>query len=474
MRMLSSAGGRFGVAAIGLVMLAGFTGGAEAQEAQCQWQASLVNLADLVLTQRSDLPRLQARRFGPEAAYLKIRYSHPDELDILTLLDQLVNDGAHQAADLRLAWHLATYGYAATLAKLGDDAFDILRSSTNLSAIRAVIGAGEDVRLLQRIAELPPTEQAALVAAIIAAIIDAPDEYKGRLLSTALQLDLISLAVGLAASAEDRKAWKTFASTVSQDDVFRAEVRRWHWLPAIMGNPPLRDPEADAERQASRLRIHDVTIAAALQPETDLLSLYFNQSGETDVAVTVANDFRRAVDAGVVSPRGTLDAAWLFIFGDLASQTSAEHVHDVLGNATANIGRFGIDHVADLVDRVVAVDALSGYLTGQTDALPDQPADLSADFASQWPHWLDLAQQVRAGADLSATDPVDLDIIAELLFAAREIDALGNLLAAAPVSLETITTAGDFARRLDRLCNSYLFHRGEAVLLSGQPIFKFD
>lgn len=473
MRMLRSAGGRFGIAAIGLVMLAGFTGGAEAQEAQCQWQAPLVNLADLVLTQRSDLPRLQARRFGPEAAYLKIRYSHPDELDIVTLLDQLVNDGAHQAADLRLAWHLATYGYAATLAKLGDDAFDILKSSTNLSAIRAVIGAGEDVRLLQRVAEMSPTERAALTAAIIAAIIDAPDEYKGRLLSTALQLNLVSLAVGLAASAEDRKAWKTFAGTLSQHDAFRAEVRKWHWLPAIMGNRPLRDAEADAERQASRLRIHDVTIAAALQPETDLLSLYLSQSGKTDVALTVANDFRRAVDAGTISPRGTLDAAWLFIFRDLVSQTSTEEVRSVLRASSVNIPRYGVDQPLDMLDRIIAVDALTGYLTGATEELPDQPADLSEDFVAQWPRWLELAQRVKAGTDLAA-DPSELVIVAELLFTARKMDELGNLLAAAPVSLQSVATTGDYARRLDRLCNAYLWHRGEAMLLSSQPIFKFD
>jgi hypothetical protein len=474
MGILRSAGRHFGAAAIGLAVVAGLAGAAAAQEAQCQWQGPLLTLTDMVLTQRSDLPRLQARRFGAEAAYLKIRYSHPDELAVVTMLDRLVSEGAHQAADLRLAWYLATYGAEATLAKLGDPAFDILKSSTNLSAIRAIMSAGWDVRLLQRISELPADEQAGLIQAVITAIIDAPDDYKGRLVATALQVNLISLAVGLTASTQDRKSWKTFAASAPQDDAFRSVVNSWRWLPAIMGNPPLTDPTLDAERQAARAKIHEVTIAAALEPEIDLLSLYLNQSGETDVAVTVANDFRRAVDAGVISPRDTLDAAWLFIFGDLASQTSAEHVHDVLGSASTNIGRYGIDRVSDLVDRIVAVDALTGYLTGQTDELPNEPVDLSADFAGQWPHWLELAQQVRAGADLSTADAADLDIIAELLFTARQVDALGDLLAAAPVSLETITTAGDFARRLDRQCNSYLFHKGEAVLLSGQSIFKFD
>jgi hypothetical protein len=473
MRMLRSAGRRFGVAAIGLAVMAGFAGVAEAEEAQCQWQAPLLNLTDLVLTQRADLPRLQARRFGAEAAYLEIRYGHPDELDVVTMLDQMVSDGVHQAADLRLAWYLATFGDEATVAKLGNDAFDILQSSGNLSAIRAIMGAGEEGRLLQRVSELPPEEQASLTHAIITAVIDAPDHYKERVVWTALQVNLLSLAVGLTASAQDRKAWKTFSPAIPQDDAFRAEVGAWRWLPAVMGNPPPPEPGVDAEIRAARARIHDLTIAAALQPETDLLSLYFNQSGETDVALTVANDFRRAVGAGVISPKGTLDAAWLFIFGDLASQVGAEHVRDMLGSATANIGRYGVDHVADLLDRIIAVDALTAYLTGEAEELPDQPADLSEDFAAQWPHWLELAQQVKAGADVSA-DPADLDVVAELLFAARQMDALGSLLAAAPPSLETITTAGDFARRLDRLCNSYLWHKGEAVLLSGQSIFKFD
>ena len=473
MRMLRSAGKRFGVAAIGLTIIAGFVGVAAAEEAQCQWQAPLLGLADLVLTQRSDLPRLQARHFGAEAAYLQIRYGHPDELDVVAMLDQMVSEGVHQAADLRLAWYLTTFGDEATVAKLGNGAFDILESSTNLSAIRAIMGAGEEGRLLQRVSELPPDEQASLTRAIITAAIDAPDHYKELLVWTAVQVNLISLAVGLTASAQDRKAWKTFAARVPQDDAFRAEISGWRWLPAVMGNPPPLEPSVDAEIQAARARIHDVTIAAALQPETDLLALYLNQSGDTDTALIVANDFRRAVDAGVISPKGTLDAAWLFLFGDLASQVGAEHVRDVLASATANIGRYGVDHVADLLDRIIAVDALTAYLTGETEELPDQPADLSEDFAAQWPHWLELAQQVKAGADVSA-NPDDLDVVAELLFAARQMDALRGLLAAAPPSLETITTAGDFARRLDRLCNSYLWHKGEALLLSGQSIFKFD
>jgi hypothetical protein len=212
-RMSRSAGKRFGGAAIGLAVMASFVGVTAAAETQCQWQTSLLNLAGTVLTKRTDLPPLQARNFGAEAAFLDIRSAQLDKPVVEALLDQF----------------------------------------------------------------------------------------------------------------------------------------------------PIK---------------------------------------------------------------GSLDAAWLFLFRDLSSQVGAARVRDVIDGLSVNVGRYGIERTGDLLDRIIALDALTPYLTGASATLP---ADLSADFAAQWPHWVTLVEQVKANPDLPSSAD-DLDVITELLFAGGQMDALAALL----------------------------------------------
>lgn len=73
-----------------------------------------------------------------------------------------------------------------------------------------------------------------------------------------------------------------------------------------------------------------------------------------------------------------------------------------------------------------------------------------------------------------AKDPLKAPIVAELLFAAGDHARLADfVLAVEPVETR-LAIATDFAMRLDRGCQSYLHHSAEALLLAGQPIFKFD
>src|SRR5690349_12326088 len=56
-----------------VALLAGSPLAVSAEE--CPERDAIVKLSDYVLEKRLELPRLQARSFGAEAAYLKIRYA---------------------------------------------------------------------------------------------------------------------------------------------------------------------------------------------------------------------------------------------------------------------------------------------------------------------------------------------------------------------------------------------------------------
>ena len=73
-----------------------------------------------------------------------------------------------------------------------------------------------------------------------------------------------------------------------------------------------------------------------------------------------------------------------------------------------------------------------------------------------------------------AKDAAKAPIVAELLFVSGDPARLTDfVLTVEPAELK-LALATDFAMRLDRTCASYMHHPAEALMLSGQPIFRFD
>ncbi|NTJ36375.1 hypothetical protein G6K86_32775 [Agrobacterium rhizogenes] len=132
--------------------------------------------------------------------------------------------------------------------------------------------------------------------------------------------------------------------------------------------------------------------------------------------------------------------------------------------------------VRDAIDWLLAVDALPPYVTSRSSNLPPAPVELSDNMKADWTRWSEMAAVVHAGAIPSglASDPISFGIISELLLAKGDLIALKDFIEHAPVGEARALVANDFAMRLDRACASYLAHPAEAILLPGQPIFKFD
>ncbi|WP_432347353.1 hypothetical protein WMC41_06395 [Shinella yambaruensis] len=453
-----------------------FSPAAHAEEAaDCPAKPVILAFSDTVLADREKLPRLKARGFGAEAAYLKIRYGSLSMDEATALAHGLRDAGVREAIDLAGALDATRDGFDA----LGDA--DPVQLNGLISTVRAILLHGDGDRLLAAIASLPPERQVSLSGRIVPAIADRPDEEKAKLAASAGRHKLFFLQAGLVASQRDPNAWPVFVAGFPDTTRLADLTQLWSWAPALVGSPALpRLPVPDAAAQATQKSLHTVWIAAAKEPERDFLMTYVNQTGDIASTAKVAEVVLAEITAGRVRPEGLLDPAWLVAYRALrAAGPDPAVVDSTLESIPINtrrvVPRTGNVSVRDLIDRVVAIDTLAPYLAGKSDVPPDMPTDISRKFQAEWPLWVELSKSLKS-VPLTplAKDPIKAPIVAELLFAGGDHARLADfVLAVEPVETR-LALATDLAIRLDRGCRSYLRHPAEALLLAGQPLFKFD
>jgi hypothetical protein len=448
---------------------------AHAETAACPAKATILAFSDAVLADREKLPRLKARGFGAEAAYLKIRYDDLSLEEAADLAHGLRDAGVREAIDLAGAIDATRGGFSA----LGIT--DPVQLNGLISTQRAILLHGDGDKLLAAIAALPPERQTPLSGSIVPAIIDWADEDKARLAASAGRLKLYFLQAGLVASQRDPKAWSAFVKDFPEQAMLDDLTRTWSWVPALEGKPALpRLPAAEAKIQAMRKSLHTMSIVAAKEPERDFLMTYVNQTGDIATAEKAAKAVLAEITAGRTRPEGLLDPAWLTAYRALRAVAPDPAVADTTLESISFytrrvIGPTGNASIRDAIDQLLAVDALTPYLTGKAADLPDMPADISAKFQREWPLWVELATSLKT-VPLTpfAKDAAKAPIVAALLFAANDHARLADFVLSVEPADMKLAIATDFAMRLDRTCASFLYHPGEAMMLSGQPIFRFD
>jgi hypothetical protein len=278
-----------------------FSAAAQAEEpAACKGQSAILALSDAVLTGRDKLPRLKARDFGAEAAYLKIRYGKLSMEDAAGLAHGLRDAGVREAIDLAGAIDAARGGYDAL--KVSDP----VQLNGLISTLRATLQAGDGEKLFAAIAGLPPARQTSLLGSIVPAIVDWPDAEKGKLAASAGRHRLFFVQAGLGASQRDANAWPVFVAGFADQSMIPDLTRMWNWAPALVGRPALpRIPLPDVETQAGQKSLHTVTVAAAQEPERDFLMTYLNQTGSIAPAEKAAQAVLAEIAAhGLQGPTG--------------------------------------------------------------------------------------------------------------------------------------------------------------------------
>ncbi|MCP8885224.1 hypothetical protein NIM87_17070 [Devosia sp. XJ19-1] len=467
------------VVAIGGLLLAGLATIAAMPPALAQDACGfpIRSLALAVARDRLELPPIQARRFGARALYLGLQYGTQPDDELDRLLAEAVEGRVHGAADLDFAWRVQRDGLEDAIATLGDDALKQAIDTGRPSSIRALIAAGEADAVMAAIATLPQGNQFGLGQTAVTVTFDLPDEKKAELAALAAAHDLSWLAAGFVAAQDNPEAWSDHIDGMSTEDLDElASV--WSRLPAFNGNPiltrstALQGPEDQVVREAIRMVSH----AAALQPEISFLMTFLEQTGASQEAAEVAKTLIKRFENGDLAATGPLDAGWLATL-ELFNKVGfdADRLRPLFGPADYGLNRAGRDTAGDILDWIVAVDALTPYLNDGADLPASAPSHLSSAF-TEWDRWLTLAQAVNSDPTTAVSTATDADraILAELLLAADDYDLLVQLLESAPVTLESVRMADDLAARLDRLYSAHLWHEGEAPLLAGQALFKFD
>ncbi|WP_075290353.1 hypothetical protein [Pararhizobium arenae] len=451
--------------------------------AQSACADAIETLADIVIDGRADVPRLAARRYGTQAAFLKIRYGELPAGETEALLTTLQDAGAIESDQLAATWTIHQHGYAAAKRKFDAKTLGLAMSSTGISVMRAMLLSDDGAELVvTEMAALPKERQPLAAKSAMMAAIDLPDDKKARIVEVAERHELWFLAATFAAIQSDVTAWKSFAERQEKrgglDDLSTAIS----WAPAFVGNPALPRGAYDKPEYAEqRKMVHDVMITAALGPERDFLMTFLNQTGMIEPTAAVSKQLREDILSGKLNRKGTFDDVWLSAYRALLKATAQpDMVATTFESIPFSLGRYlrtseGFS-VRDVVDRLMAVETLTPYVQAKADDPPPVPVELSAKMAGEWANWSSAAQMIRGDAPSPepTADPAMLGISAELLFGKGDEKKLTEFIASAPAGEPRVALANDFAARLDRKCASYLWHPSEAVLLAGQQIYKFD
>lgn len=446
-----------------------------AEAETCRHAPAILSLSDTVLNHRKSPVRLGARRFGATAAYLKIRYGRMSAEDIQVLLQGLLEDRDHGSLELAATWLVKEQGPGDVLTEFGAELKqrpDILFS---ISLLRALLLAGAHEMVIAQLVQAPPAEQWQHAQNLTIAVLDQPDALKERLADAALSGGLTRLALGLTATRLDPAAWDAIVKKVDP-----AEIQTWapYWrtMRSAAGGPGLviASPQTGVQAE-SWSKFHDVAVAAALQPQREFLSAYLNQTGQVDRAQAAALSLRREIEAGSLPRAGTFDRAWLAAYAELRRLTDDPAVLDRDLAATAGV-RPQRSSVRAELDWIMAIDALGPYLRRETDAEPLPPDTLSGEMVREWGKWIGMARLVREdpGSPGLASSEASLAIAAELLLGAGKSDQIAAQIEGRAPSATTVAIADDLLMRLDRMCASYLWYPGEALLLAGRPVFRFD
>lgn len=466
-------------AALVATALAGGAALPAAAEDSCKAIPAINTLSDIVLKERSALPRLVARRYGAEAAYLKLKYGTLSARDAEDMLQGLVKANATAADDLSYAWHIQKDGYAKAISELGEQQLSMLVSTTGISTIRALLLQDGGLSVLMRsVAVASPIQIAATGDAVVAAIIDQPDALKEKLVHAAEALGLPIIAAEVSASEIDPGAWKAFLARQAgkQDPADLEAVARA--IPAMVDKPM---PEGwSYGDHAIPVAMHSILRAQALEPEQDFLLFLLNTFGTTNELAITANLLASKIESGEIPRTGSMDSAWLLAYRNAISWGRADAIAARFAIVPYSGRRYvrssGPLMLSDVIDRLLLVETLKPYLNDPSAAEPSPPAGLSKPGATAWQNWLTISKSIRSAslAPDAAKDPASFGIAAELLFAKGDLQALQALVSAAPAGEARVTAANDYAIRLDRSCSSYLYRPAEAALLAGQPRFTFD
>ncbi|NOR63716.1 MAG: hypothetical protein GQ535_14640 [Rhodobacteraceae bacterium] len=454
----------------------------------CQFEPQINNLAETIIEMRPSMGGYTSRRFGPNAAYLLLRYQDMPAAQGLALISQIRQDGAKQSNrlnDLEIAFSISQLGVQAGLATTGEDPLQVF-AQANLPVLRAIIlsdGGQSFFTLLHEIQSTPALwqsfQQPYMKGMRLPLVIrDQSDAFKLNFAQMAEANGEIILAGLVMANLADLTEYSLFLSRHADDAAIlnmagENNADAYALLQIGQTGPTeIRRSYTPAERLQKQIGF-DIYKADILSRELAVLGLVYNLSGQDEVALA-ARQYIIAAQTGLITPADDPEAAWLFIHQALIEALGMQPTFEALEQfEQPQTLRHFAGSALQTMDWVVAKAEIAPYMRGETDAPPPRPALLSP--AINWDDWTRLALTVRAWQALPEAHigGADTQIVVELLYLQGEIDRAITLATRELPPKDLPNLYRDFMHRLDLRCAAYTDFPGKAILLGGHTFFQF-
>lgn len=441
--------------------------------AVCTGTDQIVTLANEILKQRADLPRLGQANFGTEAAYLWLRYTKPAFEDGLAWLDDLSKSEGRpprQIEDMMLAYAYANLSPDQALEALGlaQDA-PLVGTQGNADAALIVADDGKTFfAMLEKALEDGSVNHRYVIESITASrLYYLDDDKKQTIAMNAEATGNLLLASYILASSMDHSAYNAFLGRHSDNEFVLS------MSPDFTGSNALNHGAPFTRGNATLLQRFIVMRAGLLIGEADFLSILMNQSGwETEISLA-AMAFLTRHSAGATSSVGALEENWLFVYDMIASFQDPQALANTMSrfDITTKVRHYA-GSAQQTVDWMRATQALIPYMTQKSDEMPLRPALLSADF--DWDAMQGHAASIRQGDTPVAANETEAMMIAELLVGAGQVDAALAFAQEHLAPKPRLTFFRDILKRLDRKCAAYSVMPGQSLLLGGQMALRFD
>ncbi len=442
----------------------------------CKFVDPITEYAAFVLDKRGDLQKFKKRRFGTDALHLLIHYNAMPGAEIRQHLVRLKAAKVGLADELAVSW---AYG-------AGDDADRDWLTTTfkpdpavDYSVLKALLEFDNGKALFRYLDQLETADVRyhRQFGAVLTGHITATwsDERNATFVWNAIAAGYPEFAATALFVSSDRDVYHRFVANNASDEAVRLQDAQtlFNSLLTVPNNTgPLTK---GTDRAEANTRFYPILRLGYLMGEADFTLIALNQTGREQEIMRAANRVLAKIDDGTLDPVTDPDAGWIAAFEAMIAELGRDGADDALtGYEIARLRHYSIT-ARDFLDWVMAARAVRDHFRSGADGDPPKPANLQAKF--DWSGWVETANAVRAGTfdPIATRDAQATRVAVEVLFAAEKFGAVGAAVVTSDLKLDAqLKILRDFALRLDRRCLKAAVAPGQAVILGGQTVFRFD
>jgi hypothetical protein len=442
----------------------------------CAHAKQITDLAGLVL---EDLVHPQAtlgKSYGADAAYLTLHYGNMSETEVDGLLKALIAQNVVAGRSFVQAYLISRFGYDEATQRLQSFGQNVGKGSLDTSVIRQLAKANRfDVAISALVKQTTPPDANRPLGDAMA---DFPDADKRRFARAAEAAGLYAMAGGIYASMGDRSDWPGYIKRNFKKPGFprlRYTILAFSaYHPEL---PPMPDPRNGRNSLMIRKYIRTDYAAGFRLPHVSLPLAYGSRIQFEPLFSAKASDkLIKLIDQGSIKATDNMDESWLIAFREIVARSGdARATMEKMERIPFNGRRHLATNAGELLNWMLAVEAITPWLRHPDGAFPDIPENAGDSLRVNWPSWRIVATAIKTG-DFSQVEDRYGDMAAmtaELLFAKGDYRKLAALIEILPSADSRLSLAADFAARLDRLCDSRLYFPGEGVMGPAALLYDF-